>query len=875
MTDKSLSDPAIVELVLSGDTNAFGILVDRYSSAVYNLCLSACGRSADAEDAAQEAFIDAFIYLSSLTEPGKFKSWLFTIARRKSYKQVYLRRDDHDIAELDEILPSDSSAPLEIIIANEKSERVAEAMKKLSGKRKEVAELYYFDGMKVGEIAKRLALSENTVKSRLYDAREFLRKELEDMNENKNNIKALETKIKEQITVLSRYYALHGGGYDDGFDRELNKTIKLISQIGDDRMKQSYTASAMLYKLWSAKNDGERKTLREKIRTAAYDGGNAEVISSMLIEDILNCGDYGEALKYIDGTALPEIKKYAGTEEGDSAVGAVTFWRGRYLLDLKRIDEAKTAFDEAAKLIKKTSAYRANAIAARREIDRMAENAYDDIYRFSATAEGLLYDGGKLIFASQSGFFIDNTIPFIDYHFDSFCYYASRCRRTLYDASMKPGDKIADERNGATLECVSKDESLNVVAGAFGNCLHMRTKASKPHCGEYTLDAWYAPGVGLVKAYVEFGDRFEKYELSEYDIKGGGGYMPAAIGNRWMFVNPDLPGWVYQNIEHTVEYADEKSANVAVSAPLAVAKDFETSDEADSALYITLADRLCDEWKLDDALEMLKKAVRANSSEMSARIALYGIEVLTRFAEYQKKGWRFCPSSIGAASVEAANGVVKFANHAIIRFGPYRWGARGRYEDRIFGIKPFTYLNLFFKKLWDDNWLPGYREEKDIREGLRLVFTVEEGGSVTVPAGTFENCRKLTLRVDPPEDSDPKWFFYNNYAHMHCGVKEYWFAPGVGIVRIVSAWGSECCAECRLVNYSVPAASDDEYLPLHIGNCWEYDEPHLTAEGYRAKAIFKIQSGMNGKYLMTHSQEFVYLKSEEEYNEFMKNSHRY
>lgn len=174
MTDKSLSDPAIVELVLSGDTNAFGILVDRYSSAVYNLCLSACGRSADAEDAAQEAFIDAFIYLPSLTEPGKFKSWLFTIARRKSYKQVYLRRDDHDIAELDEILPSDSSAPLEIIIANEKSERVAEAMKKLSGKRKEVAELYYFDGMKVGEIAKRLALSENTVKSRLYDAREFL-----------------------------------------------------------------------------------------------------------------------------------------------------------------------------------------------------------------------------------------------------------------------------------------------------------------------------------------------------------------------------------------------------------------------------------------------------------------------------------------------------------------------------------------------------------------------------------------------------------------------------------------------------------------------------------------------------------------------------
>ena len=837
--------------------------------------MSVCGNVHDAEDATQETFLDAFLHLRSLSEPEKFSSWLLTIARRKSYRQISTRLIAFDIDDAAEYLPEASPSPFEEFVSAEETRRVSDAMSRLSSKRRIVAEKFYYDGMKIAEISGCLSLSVNTVKSRLYDAREFLRKELWDMNENKTDIKDLEKRIKKQIEIIKNYYWLHGGSFDKGFDAELEKATGLVNQIEDDRTKQNYTASVLLYKLWGTKSKDERKVLEETVRTAAYDGGNAEVISSALIDDLVNIQDKNEALKYIDGTALPEIKKYAGTEEGDSAIGALLFWRGRSLLELKRIDEAKTAFDEAAKLIKKTSAYRANAIAARREIDRIAENAYDDIYRFSATAEGLLYDGGRLIFASQPGFIIDSTIPFIDNDFDSFCYYASRCRRTLYDVSMKPGDMITDERSGATLECVSKDESINVVAGAFGNCLHMRTKASKPHCGEYTLDAWYAPGVGLVKTFIEFGDRFENYELSEYDIKGGGGYMPAAAGNRWVYVNPDLPGWVYQNIERTVEYADEKSANAAVSAPLAVAKDFETSGEADSALYITLADRLCDEWKLDGALEMLKKAARANSSEESVRIALYGIEVLTRFAEYQKKGWRFCPSSISASSVEDANGVVRFANPAIIHFGPYRWGARGRYEDRIFGIKPFRYLDLFFKKLWDDNWVPGYREEKDTREGLTLVFTVEEGGTVTVPAGTFENCRKITLRVDPPEDSDPKWFFYDNYAHMHCGVKEYWFAPGAGIVKAISTWGSECYAECHLVNYSAPAASNDEYLPVHIGNYWEYDEPHLTAEGYRAKAIFKIQSGMNGKYLMTSSQEFVFLKPEEEYDEFVKNSHRY
>ena len=110
---------------------------------------------------------------------------------------------------------------------------------------------------------------------------------------------------------------------------------------------------------------------------------------------------------------------------------------------------------------------------------------------------------------------------------------------------------------------------------------------------------------------------------------------------------------------------------------------------------------------------------------------------------------------------------------------------------------------------------------------------------------------------------------------MDGGVKEYWFAPGVGIVKIASSWGTECYAECLLNTYSVPASEPDEYFPIQIGNSWEYDEPHLTEEGYRAKAIFRIASGMNGEYLMTSSQEFICLRTEDEYNEYVKISHKY
>ena len=403
----------------------------------------------------------------------------------------------------------------------------------------------------------------------------------------------------------------------------------------------------------------------------------------------------------------------------------------------------------------------------------------------------------------------------------------------------------------------------------------MRTEADLKYIGKYSLDAWYAPNVGLVKVRTVCDGKTENYELTEYTIKGGKGYMPFALSNRWVYRNPDIPGWIYQRIERTVEYTDGKLTNLSVISPFTLAKDFESSAELDSSVYLWLADSLCDDWKIEDAIEMLKKAIRLNIGEQSVRISLYSIEVLGRFLEYQKKGYRFCPSSINASTVAAGKETVRFIDPYVTSFGPYRLGARGRYEDRIFGIKPFRYLHQFMHMLWNDKWIPGYAEEKEIEDGLKLIFTIEGGESVTVPAGCFENCRKITLRVDKPEDADDRWYFENNYIHMDCGIKEYWFAPGVGIVKIVSSWGPECYAECLLNTYSAPASEPDEYLPIQIGNSWEYYEPHLTDEGYRAKAIFRIASGMNGEYLMTSSQEFICLRSEDEYNEYVRLSHKY
>lgn len=858
--------------VLRGNTNDFGVLVEKYSAKIYRVCLSLCGNHADAEDATQEAFMDAFRYLASLSDKDKFFPWLCMIARRKSYKQINSRKAFADFDELEEFL-SFGRDDAEAFLREEKRARVRKAVGKMSEKRRRVCELFYFKGKKISEIASVLSLPEATVKSRLYDAREFLRKELCDMRTDRENISSLEEKIKKQIKALSYYYSLHGGNFDENYKSRVREIADLVGKIDDEQTKQYYLSDVLTLESCAETDSEKKNAILERRKEAAKAGKNVELIADLLIDEYFgayNASGKWAALQFLDETALPTVEEYESAPEYGTAKGSLLFWRGRTLLDLNRTDEARAEFVTASKLLEKSNAYQANAAAAVRSIDTMREKAHDPDTGYVATAEGLIFENGKLFFYNQPGFSRTSDIPGVCFDFNSLFYYASGCDNVLFDTGMKPGE-VRKGRNGtSSLECISYDETVSVLAGIFERCMHVKTTAEKSWIGRYTYDVWFAPGVGMVRATATSKERTENYELAEYTVKGGDGYQPFAVGNRWVYRDPDAPGYVFHDIERTVEYTDGYLTNLAVTSPVTLAKDFEASEDLDSYVYLSFADRLCDEWKLDEAIEMLKKAIRLNVNEEAVRSSLYGIEVLSRFAEYRKNGFRFCPSSIVVSYLRADGNTVGYADERAFSYGPYRWGERGRYEDRIFGIKPFRYLHQLMGVLWDDKWVPGYHEEKTVKGGLPFFFTVEDGGAVTVPAGTFENCRKVTLRIDKPADKGEIWFYEDWYANMDAGVKEYWFAPGVGIVKIVSAWGTSCGAEGVLKSYSVPASKENDYLPIQIGNRWEYEETHLAAEGYRASAIFCVASGMNGKYLINSSQEFVFMKSEEEYQKLPK-----
>jgi RNA polymerase sigma-70 factor (ECF subfamily) len=92
-----VTDADLVTRARQGDPAAFGELVDRHRTAVYRAALAALGSHAEAEDAAQDAFLLAYRRLDTFRGDASFKTWLLTIAwhqainRRRSLRRVWRR----------------------------------------------------------------------------------------------------------------------------------------------------------------------------------------------------------------------------------------------------------------------------------------------------------------------------------------------------------------------------------------------------------------------------------------------------------------------------------------------------------------------------------------------------------------------------------------------------------------------------------------------------------------------------------------------------------------------------------------------------------------------------------------------------------------
>ena len=82
--DTGDSDEALVDRTLEGDSTAYAVLVRRYRRAALARALAVVGDEFDAEDVAQESFVQAYDQLATCRDPSRFGAWLLTIVRRSA-----------------------------------------------------------------------------------------------------------------------------------------------------------------------------------------------------------------------------------------------------------------------------------------------------------------------------------------------------------------------------------------------------------------------------------------------------------------------------------------------------------------------------------------------------------------------------------------------------------------------------------------------------------------------------------------------------------------------------------------------------------------------------------------------------------------------
>ena len=152
-------------------------LVSQYAGTLYRVAYSVVRNAADAEDAVQEAFLRVLRHRDTLHEVRDQRVWLIRIVwnvvlDRK--RRAKTRPETDDVAELARVLPSKGLSQEETAAAAQHHAHVLGCVNQLPAKEREVLLLSAFEELTSVEIAGVLGITESSVRSRLFRARNLM-----------------------------------------------------------------------------------------------------------------------------------------------------------------------------------------------------------------------------------------------------------------------------------------------------------------------------------------------------------------------------------------------------------------------------------------------------------------------------------------------------------------------------------------------------------------------------------------------------------------------------------------------------------------------------------------------------------------------------
>jgi len=184
-----MDDRKLIQEIKQGNAKAFEAFVLEYQGLVYNTCYSFLNHREDAEDVAQEVFIDAYRSIDSFRGDAALSTWLYRLSMNKSLDFIRAGKRQKrgggmlsyvDNEEMSKLNVQDSDQPHSQMEDEEKRQILYAAVSKLPERQKKAIVLSKFEGLSQEQVAEVLETSVSSVESLLVRAKRKLRDLLSD-----------------------------------------------------------------------------------------------------------------------------------------------------------------------------------------------------------------------------------------------------------------------------------------------------------------------------------------------------------------------------------------------------------------------------------------------------------------------------------------------------------------------------------------------------------------------------------------------------------------------------------------------------------------------------------------------------------------------
>lgn len=816
MLDRNETNETLVMLTLAGEQSAFETLVVRYQRAVIAAAVSVTRNEFMAEDAAQDAFVTAWMKLDTLQEPQKFGSWVCRIAKNCALNMMgrYRAFLPLDQVENINILDDPTQNPAELYALSEERNEVNKSVEKLPLRVREIIHLHYFEGLSIAEIADRMRISEGTVKWQLHDGRKRMRKELCAMNEKYTD--TLVQRVMKKVEELKLWQLKND---KSGFEAVYRDVLREVEELPESKIRSHALADVLMRGWWwlpGKKND----ELFARIRSAAIEGKNEEVMTFIVTRE--DSKVYGGAkIDFIREKQIPLLEK-AGFVQ---TLAREWFWLGYNCYRQGKAEEGRAAYDKVEEILDRGDAYFALVPYARKMEKILADYAEKpkNRYQMGGSAEEYRMIDGSLRYWTNVGFG-EGYLGSVDGEITHIFRNSSACDGYFF-ADIAVGESFVGS-DGTTLTFASDCKTVDTPAGRFEGCQLWITKQWNDW-GKSVVKSYYKDGVGLVRHEHTTDGVTDVRVLKSYTVKGGKGLLPFSVGNVWEYAAEYDPEAIAAELTFAVEFADEERVLLSSFGKL---ERLKYDENAWVDMVQQIANDYCDEKKngnqficdvtpaIERAEALAKTPMERAHTKAAASVARRIMATDTTFnPDYTATGhWNFFTRNI----------VQKKQDTLCISGYNHRWcfewkssGGFGAAETPILYNDILGILQDATNCIWSDEWRVGASPIVEYTRYSRDVKTqimCEDGGTVTTKAGTFPDCLKLCLDIGGMTDG---WSYRG-------GKKVYYFAKGIGIVRTEN----EFCGGARTAVYELTSyeGMGEGYMPVADGFVRRYDALDLT-----------------------------------------------